>query len=82
MSDTVGKELYYCAIRLDDGSVLRLARPMDSLIRTAWNILPVMLVLSVIGIALALFLKLADEASDGTGDASGSGASSGQCDLS
>ena len=56
MSDTVGKELYYCAIRLDDGSVLRLARPMDSLIRTAWNILPVMLVLSVIGIALALFL--------------------------
>ena len=44
MSDTVGKELYYCAIRLDDGSVLRLARPMDSLIRTAWNILPVMLV--------------------------------------
>ena len=57
MSDTVGKELYYCAIRLDDGSVLRLARPMDSLIRTAWNILPVMLVLSVIGIALALFLQ-------------------------
>ena len=29
MSDTVGKELYYYAVLLDDGTVLRVARNMD-----------------------------------------------------
>ena len=81
MSDTVGKELYYCAIRLDDGSVLRLARPMDSLIRMEYPSGYAGLICDRYRTGVVP-CKLADEASDGTGDASGSGASSGQCDLS
>ena len=42
VSDTVGRELYYYAVLLDDGSVLRVAREMDSLMRTAFDMLPVM----------------------------------------
>lgn len=56
MSDTVGRELYYYALLLDDGSVLRVAREMDSLVRTALNVLPVMGGLAVLMIILALLL--------------------------
>lgn len=56
MSSTVQKELYYYALRLDDGSVLRVSKTMDSLIWTALNVFPVMLILSVAGIVLAVVL--------------------------
>lgn len=56
MSSTVQKELYYYAMRLDDGSVLRVSKTMDSLIWTALNVFPVMLVLSAAGILMALGL--------------------------
>ena len=56
MSSTVQKELYYYALRLDDGSVLRVSKTMDSLIWTALNVFPVMLVLSAAGILMALGL--------------------------
>ena len=56
VSDTVGRELYYYAVLLDDGSVLRVAREMDSLMRTAFDMLPVMGGLAVLMIAFALLL--------------------------
>ena len=57
MSSTVQKELYYYALRLDDGSVLRVSKTMDSLIWTALNVFPVMLFLSAAGILMALALS-------------------------
>ena len=56
MSDTMGEELYYYALLLDDGSVLRVAKTMDGLARTALNVLPVMGVLAVIMVAFAMIL--------------------------
>lgn len=56
MSDTVGREMYYYALLLDDGSVLRVAREMDGLVRTALNVLPVMGGLAVLMVVFALFL--------------------------
>lgn len=56
MSDTMGRELYYYAVLLDDGSVLRVAKSMDNLALTALNVLPVMGILAVVMMALALLL--------------------------
>lgn len=56
MSDTMGRELYYYAVLLDDGSVLRVAKSMDTLALTALNVLPVMGILAVVTMALALLL--------------------------
>lgn len=56
MSDTLGRELYYYAVLLDDGSVLRVAKSMDTLALTALNVLPVMGILAVVTMALALLL--------------------------
>jgi two-component system phosphate regulon sensor histidine kinase PhoR len=56
MSDTVGQELYYCALLLDDGTVLRASKSMDGLIGTALNNLPVMAGLAVIMMVLAYFM--------------------------
>ena len=56
MSDTLGRELYYYAVLLDDGSVLRVAKSMDNLALTALNVLPVMGILAVVTMALALLL--------------------------
>lgn len=56
MSDTMGRELYYYAVLLDDRSVLRVAKSMDNLALTALNVLPVMGILAVVTMALALLL--------------------------
>lgn len=56
VSDTLGRELYYYAVLLDDGTVLRVAKSMDNLAMTALNVLPVMGVLAVIMIGFALML--------------------------
>ena len=56
MSDTVGQELYYYALLLDDGTVLRASKSMDGLIGTALNNLPVMAGLAVIMMVLAYFM--------------------------
>ena len=56
MSDTVGREMYYYAVLLDDGSVLRVARSVDGLIRTAVNVFPVMGALAVLMICVAVLL--------------------------
>lgn len=56
MSDTLGRELYYYAVSLSDGSVLRVAKSMDNLAFTALNILPIMGALAVVMIVFALLL--------------------------
>ena len=56
MSDTVGQELYYYALLLDDGTVLRASKSMDGLIGTALNNLPVMAGLAGIMMILAHFM--------------------------
>ena len=54
--DTVGQEMYYYALLLDDGTVLRASKSMDGLIRTALNNLPVMAGLAAVMLVLAYFL--------------------------
>ena len=56
MSNTLGRELYYYAVLLDNGTVLRVAKSMDHLAMTALNVLPVIGGLAVLMIAFALFL--------------------------
>ncbi len=56
VSDTVGRELYYYAVLLDDGSVLRVAREMDSLMRTAFAMLPAVGGLALLMLVFALAL--------------------------
>lgn len=56
VSDTVGRELYYYAVLLDDGSVLRVAREMDSLARTAFAMLPAVGGLALLMLVFALAL--------------------------
>ena len=51
LSDTVGKEMLYYAVRLEDGTILRVAKNMDTVWRTALKVLPYMI---LIGIAMAL----------------------------
>ena len=56
MSDTLGEEFYYYALLLDDGCVLRVAKTMDGLARTALNVLPVMGILAVVMVIFAMLL--------------------------
>ena len=51
-SDTVGQDLFYCAIRLEDGNVLRVAMPVRSITNTALSLLPAM---TAIGLAMLAF---------------------------
>ncbi len=56
MSDTRGQEMYYYALLLEDGTVLRVAKSMDNLAATAMSVLPVMGVLAVFMLFLAWLL--------------------------
>lgn len=53
ISDTVGEELFYYALTLNDGTILRVAKPMDGVSRTAVKILPYMAGIGVILIIIA-----------------------------
>ena len=71
MSDTVSKELYYYAVLLDDGNVLRVSKSMDSLMWTSfaggyrdWNHWTCTCLVSC---------KMADKQTDGTCNSSGFG---------
>lgn len=56
LSDTVRIELYYYAELLEDGTVLRVARTVDSLANTALQMLPIMGVIAVMMLALVYIL--------------------------
>lgn len=53
-SYTRQEEMYYYAVRLEDGSVLRVSKTMDTVFSTAMNVLPVMGVIAVCMILFAL----------------------------
>lgn len=53
MSETVGKELFYYATLLNDGTVLRVAKSMDGVSSTAIRILPYMLGIGIILVIIA-----------------------------
>lgn len=48
MSDSKGQEMYYYAVRMDDGSVLRVSRGMDTVWNTAFMIFPYILGIGVL----------------------------------
>ena len=56
VSDTVGQEMYYYALRLDDGTVLRVSKSMDGLVGTAIDIFPIMAALAAVMLVVAYFL--------------------------
>ena len=56
VSDTVGQEMYYYALRLDDGTVLRVSKSMDGLVGTALDIFPIMAALAALMLVIAYFL--------------------------
>lgn len=53
VSGTVGKKLYYYAVLLQDGTVLRVAKQMDGLVRTALNMMPAMSALTLSMLVIA-----------------------------
>lgn len=50
-SETLAKNLFYYAVRMDEGTVLRISREADSFLAVMQNVLP-----SVIGVFLILFI--------------------------
>lgn len=57
VSDTVRQELYYYAVRMKDGTVLRVAKAMDSLTQTALEMFPVMGGITILMMLMALLLS-------------------------
>lgn len=55
-SATVGKDMYYYALLLEDGSVIRVAKATDNLVSTAMTLFPVMGGLAVVMVLFALLL--------------------------
>lgn len=55
-SDTLGKETYYYAVKLPNGSVMRVSSSIDTVSSILLNTLPWMLVAAAVAFLLALFL--------------------------
>ena len=55
-SGSLGHQMYYYAVRMEDGTVLRLSKTTDSMAETALSMLPVMCVLAVVMYVLAWLL--------------------------
>lgn len=51
-SDTLGEEMIYCAVRLEDGRILRVSKPVGTVSATALDLMPVMI---LIGLGMLLF---------------------------
>ena len=56
MSDSKGQEMYYYALKMDDSSVLRVSRGMDTVWNTAFMILPYMIAIGVMMGCVAWFM--------------------------
>ncbi|CUX18038.1 sensor histidine kinase [Clostridium sp. C105KSO13] len=57
MSGTLGHRMYYYALRLDDKTVLRVAKTMDGLMKTGLRVLPAMGILAVSILLLAWLMS-------------------------
>ena len=53
ISNTVGQQMYYYALRLDKGQVLRISKTMDSMTQTAMGMLPLFLVMGLLMMILS-----------------------------
>lgn len=56
MSSTKKTEMYYYALRMDDGTVLRVSKEMDSLASTAFRMLPVVFLIAATMMVFAYML--------------------------
>ena len=56
-SDTLNEEMYYYAVQLSDGSILRVSKTVDTAFRTAVEVLPGMGVIGACMLALAALLS-------------------------
>ena len=56
VSDTLGKELYYYALRMDDGAILRVSKNMNTVWNTALRVLPYMLGIGMLMACIAWLL--------------------------
>ncbi len=56
-SDTIGEEMCYYAEKMQDGTVLRVSRTMNSALKSAFNILPFMIFLALVMIGTAWILS-------------------------
>lgn len=56
-SDTVGLDMIYYAIRLDNGDILRTAEPVSSVSRTALELLPIILLIIAVMLVVATILS-------------------------
>lgn len=61
-SSSIGRDMFYYAVRLENGNVLRLARPLDSIFTVFSNVLVILVFVAIAMILLALFAasKLTD----------------------
>lgn len=57
MSDTRGEEMYYYAVRMKDGTVLRVSKGMDNVWKTAFRTFPYMLGIGILMAAAAWMLS-------------------------
>lgn len=55
-SDTLGIEMYYCAVLLDNGNIIRVAKQERTVLYTALELLPVMLIIAAVMLVCASFL--------------------------
>lgn len=56
-SDTIGQDMFYYAVRLDDGNVLRVSMPVRNVLYTALTLLPVMIAIGAGMLLLAYCLS-------------------------
>ncbi len=54
-SDTMGRDMFYYAKRLDDGKVIRISKPVSTAFFMALRLLPVMLILGILMLAFAVW---------------------------
>ena len=55
-SNTLNKEMFYYAVKLENGDVLRVSKTVDTAFKTAMNVLPVMGMIAVVMLAFAAVL--------------------------
>lgn len=55
-SDTIGREMYYCAVLLDNGNIVRISKEQATVLYTALELLPVMVLIGAVMLIAASLL--------------------------
>lgn len=55
-SDTIGREMYYCAVLLNNGNIIRISKEQATVLYTALELLPVMLLIAAVMLLIATLL--------------------------